>query len=254
MALLVHGLGAHSGWFEAFARQLKVRRIFAVSYDHVGFGKRRQEAFTSYTQWLDDLVRVFDYLKQTYTGKPVYVIGNSMGGLLSLVAAQYFQADGLVLLSPGFDGAPETFTWYYRAITILKAVVRPEMEVILPYDATLVTRDEGARAFINADEEGRFRVPGKYLLQLLHLSNAVKRTAHTVNAPVLMLTAGKDRIVHHKVNLRFFDKLTAPAKRHKHFADAWHDLMFDPQVDEVAEDVVEWMSQDGARQLTSGST
>src|SRR5271155_2430231 len=53
--LLVHGLGAHSGWFEALARRLKVRNLFVLSYDQVGFGKRRQEKFTSGKQWFDDL-------------------------------------------------------------------------------------------------------------------------------------------------------------------------------------------------------
>src|SRR6185437_4970546 len=193
VALLIHGLGAHSGWFEAFARQLKVRGIYAVSYDHSGFGKRHGHAFGGYTQWLDDLVRVFDYLKQQFPKKPIYVIGNSMGSLLALVAAQYMQPQGLVLLSPGFDGCPQTFTLGYRAITIVKAFLRPEMEVALPYDEALVTRDESARQFIRNDPEGHFRLPGKYLLELLKLSNAVKDTAQSLSMPVFMLTAGKDR-------------------------------------------------------------
>ena len=41
VALLVHGLGAHSGWFEAFASRLSAQGIFAMSYDQVGFGARR---------------------------------------------------------------------------------------------------------------------------------------------------------------------------------------------------------------------
>lgn len=252
VVLLIHGLGAHSGWFEAFARQLKVRRVYAISYDHIGFGKQRGRKFSGYTDWLDDLVRVFDYLRAANPSKPIYLVGNSMGALLSLVSVEYISPDGLVLLSPGFDGCPQTFTWLYRLVTIVKAVLRPDMEVALPYGADLCTRDEPTRVWINNDAEGRFMVPGKMLLALLKLSNATKHKTRTVKMPVLMMTAEHDRIVNNPINHAFFNKLVAPSKRTKHFDEAWHDLMFDPVIDEVADEVVHWMSEHTLEKLISG--
>ena len=252
VVLLVHGLGAHGGWFEAFARQLKVRRVYAISFDHIGFGQQRARRFNGYTDWLDDLVAVFDYLRDANPQKPIYLCGNSMGALLSLVATEYIQPDGLVLLSPGFDGAPKTFTPLYRVLTVIKALLKPEMEVALPYNADLVSRDLPTRQWITNDPEGRFRVPGKMLLALLKLSNAVKHKARTVKMPVLMLTAGKDSIVNTAVNVAFFEKLTAPSKHTKLYDDAFHDLMFDPVVDEVADEVVHWMSEHTLEKLISG--
>jgi alpha-beta hydrolase superfamily lysophospholipase len=252
VVLLIHGLGAHSGWFEAFARQLKVRRVYAVSYDHIGFGKQKGRPFSSYTNWLDDLVRVFDYLKETIPNKPIYLVGNSMGALLSLVSVEYISPSGLVLLSPGFDGCPQTFTTFYRISTVIKALLRPESEVALPYGADLCTRDEPTRAWINSDPEGRFKVPGKMLVALLKLSNAVKHKTGSVRMPVLMMTAGYDRIVNNPINNAFFSKLVAPSKRSRHFDEAWHDLMFDPVIDEVADEVVHWMSEHTLEKLISG--
>jgi alpha-beta hydrolase superfamily lysophospholipase len=252
VALLVHGLGAHSGWFEAFGRQLKVRRVYAVSFDHIGFGKQKEHGFSGYTDWLDDLVAVYDYLRETNPNKPIYLCGNSMGALLSLVATEHIEPDGLVLLSPGFDGAPQTFTMAYRVLTVVKALLRPDMEVTLPYNAELVSRDLPTRVWITNDPEGRFSVPGKMLLALLKLSNAVKHKARTVKMPVLMLTAGMDQIINTAVNVAFFEKLTAPAKRAKVYDEAFHDLMFDPVIDEVADEVVHWMSEHTLEKLISG--
>jgi acylglycerol lipase len=252
VVLLIHGLGAHSGWFEAFARQLKVRRVYAVSYDHIGFGKQRGRSFTGYTDWLDDLVRVFDYLRETIPNKPIYLAGNSMGALLSLVSIEHIEPNGLVLMSPGFDGCPQTFTNLYRIVTVIKALLKPDMEVALPYGVDLVSRDLPTREWITKDPEGRFMVPGKMLLALLKLSNAVKHKARTVKMPVLMMTSGMDRIVNNPVNFAFYEKLSAPSKRAKHFDEAWHDLMFDPMVDEVADEVVHWMSEHTLEKLISG--
>lgn len=175
-----------------------------------------------------------------------------MGALLSLVSAEHISPDGLVLLSPGFDGCPETFTWFYRISAVVKAYLRPEAEIALPYGADLVTRDVPTRAWITADPEGRFRVPGKMLIALLKLSNATKHKTRTVKMPVLMMTSGVDRIVNNPINNAFFNKLVAPSKKAKHFEEAWHDLMFDPQIDEVADEVVHWMSEHTLEKLISG--
>lgn len=188
-----------------------------------------------------------------------------MGALLSLVASVRgslttstnkfkfdIQPDGLVLLSPGFDGYPATFTWQFRIVTVIRALLNPEGLVTLPYGADLCTRDVSTRTWISNDPEGSFRVAGKYLLQLLKLSNATKHTSGIIESPVLMMTSGKDRIVNNPINFAFFKKLSAPEKKHKHFEEAWHDLMFDPQVDEVADEIVHWMSEHSVEKLING--
>lgn len=243
VALLVHGLGAHSGWFEALARQLKIRGFYSISYDLIGFGKRRNAPFWSYSQWLDDLIRIYDHLKEIHPDKQVYLMGNSMGGLLSLAATEFISPDGLVLFSPGFDGYPRTFTNRYRITTIVNALLRPEQEVGLPYGCDIVTRDQPTRNWIENDPDRRFRVPGKMMLELLKLSKNVLKNFKSMKAPVLMLTAGKDQIVSNSVNMTFFAALNAPHKKRIQFEDAWHDLMFDPVIDEVADEIVIWMDE-----------
>lgn len=252
VALLVHGLGAHSGWFEAFARQLKVRRIYAVSYDQAGFGKRSGETIDSYSTWIDDLVCVFDRVQSMMPGKPIYLVGNSMGALVSLCALPHIKPSGLVLLSPGFDGHPKTFTLAYRLFAVAKALINPQQEIALPYDASMITRDEATRNWINRDPEGRFQVPGKFAVELLKLSNSVKNATHSVSVPVLMMTSGCDRIVNNGINSAFFNRLEAPAKKHKHFPEAWHDLMFDPVLDEVADELTAWLPEHLSERLVSG--
>lgn len=240
---MVHGIGAHSAWFEAFARQLKVRRIYAVSYDQIGFGSRRDAQFDNHSQWIDELNCVFDYLRATAPDCPIYLVGNSMGGLLGYYSLQYIEPDGVVLLSPGLDGHPLTFTNWYRAVTVAKALLKPQMEIALPFGVDMVTRDENVRKWLLADPDRRFCVPGKMLLELLTLTNQIKGQRHSVAAPLLLMTAGQDRIVNNAVTQEFYDHLSAPSKRHIHYPDAWHDLMFDYVLDDLAQDFLDWTKQ-----------
>ncbi len=248
-ALLIHGLGAHSGWFEALGRRLKVRRMFAVAPDHLGFGKRRKESFTSFHQWLDDTVTAYNYVREKVGDKPIYLMGNSMGALVALKVASRIKPNGLVLFSPGFDGHPQTFDLFFRVQSVWTAMVSPETELALPYAPDLVTRDVGVRKWIEADSERRFKLPAKMLFELLMLSQDVQNRVRSAPCPVLMLTAGNEKIVNNKINDAVFERINAPSKQKHVFKDAWHDLMFDPVIDDLVERVNTWTAETAPEKL-----
>lgn len=243
-ALLVHGLGAHSGWFEALGRRLKVRRVFSLAYDQVGFGKRRQEAFTSQHQWYDDVVTGFNQLRNMIGDKPVFVMGNSMGAAVALkvVAERTVAPDGLILFSPGFEGHPSLFKLQYKALALISAFLHPEKEVLLPYDVDMITSDESVRAWLKGDPEMRFSPTGRMLLELLKLSLTLPKI-RAVGCPVFMLRPGTDAIVDARVSQKIFDRLQSPSKQEAVFETAGHDLMFDPAIDDVSDQVVAWMTR-----------
>ena len=243
-ALLVHGLGAHSGWFEGFGRRLKIRRVYTVAYDQVGFGRRRQQVFTSYNQWLDDINTAFDFVRATIGAKPLYIMGNSMGAAVALRAVSNgdISPKGIVLMSPGFDGHPSAFTLPFRVRALWQALTKPDTEIDLPYTTDLVTRDPSVRQSIKNDPESRFRLPARMLLELLKLTSDLASRSRSVRCPVLMLNAGVEKIVNTHTSDKLFNGLLCP-KRKKIYTEAWHDLMFDPCIDEMTNEVVSWIKE-----------
>lgn len=257
-ALLVHGLGAHSGWFEAMGRRLSQHGVLAVSYDHCGFGTRKHLPLRSYSQWVKELCQVYRQLQQM-NGQPVFLMANSMGALLSIAAMNvdpslFFGAGrsqsssgvmtplaGLAMFSPGFDGYPATFTLSYRLRAIFSALIQPKALVGLPYGPETISRDKYVQNWIANDPDHLPSVPGSMLLELLKLSKKVESVFPLrIDAPVLMLTAGVERIVNNRVNKKVFDKMVAPNKQWKQFDDAFHDLMFDTELDKIAQEVLQW--------------
>jgi acylglycerol lipase len=243
-AVLVHGLGAHSGWFEALGRRLRIRRIYSIAYDQVGFGKRKDEEFYSYNQWLTDLEIAFNYARNTVGDKPLYIMGNSMGAVVSARALSDHLIDpsGLVMFSPGFDGHPDVFTLPFRVKALWQAFREPESDVILPYAPELVTRDLAVRKWILNDPERRFTVPAKMLLELLKVTNDINKRAKQIVCPVMMFNAGMERIVNPRASEKFFNNLRS-AKERQVYQEAWHDLMFDPIIDDMSDHLVKWISQ-----------
>jgi len=251
-ALLVHGLGAHSGWFEAFGRRLKVRGIYAAAPDLIAFGKRKDRKFLTYDQWVQELIEVASFLRSLVVEKPLFLMGNSLGAVLALAAAKAINPDGLVLFSPGIDGYPGTFTLSYRLDAVMKALLKPDTLVPLPYNDHLISRDEGVKEWIGNDPDRRNEMPARMALELIRLTWNVSKNVNSLSFPVLMMTAGIDQIVNNESSKRFFKKLQCPRKTHRHFAESWHDLMFDPIIDQLADELIDWMSECAPEKATAG--
>lgn len=241
--LLVHGLGAHSGWFEAFASRLQQHNVFVLSYDQVGFGKRRNESFTSRQQWLDDVKVSFEYLQGCVGNIPVYVMGNSMGAVVALRAAPQLQPSGIALFSPGFDGHPKTFSIPYKLKAVALALAAPQTELTLPYTVSDITSSIKVREWLLEDPDRRFSVTAKMGLELLKLTIDTRAQAKVVPCPVFMATAQIEKIVDNSVSNKVFDQLEAPSKKRLHFQESWHDLMFDPFIDQLTGSVAQWMEE-----------
>jgi alpha-beta hydrolase superfamily lysophospholipase len=241
--VLVHGLGAHSGWFEAIARRLKVRGVYVVAYDQLGFGKRRTQKFTSHQQWLDDVHTVYAYVKEQIGNKPVYLGGNSMGAVVALAGVPGINPTGLVLFSPGFEGHKNAFTLGFRIKAIVQALMKPDVEICVPYSVDTVSRDEGVRQWISADPEKRFNVPGRMLLELLKLTRGLPKGYKQIHVPVLMMTSGHDEVVDTAVAYLAFEAFGPSKKMLLTYDEAWHDIMFDPVLDQAVDELTRWMSE-----------
>jgi alpha-beta hydrolase superfamily lysophospholipase len=146
------------------------------------------------------------------------------------------------MFSPGFDGHPEIFTLPFRVKALWQAMTAPESEVILPYSPELVTRDLGVRNWILNDPERRFTVPARMLLELLKITNDLSKRSKQIICPVVMFSAGIEKIVNPRASEKLFAGLTCVKDQHV-YKEAWHDLMFDPVIDEMSDHLAAWISQ-----------
>ncbi len=249
--MLVHGLGAHSGWFEALARRLKVKRIFSLAYDHVGHGKRATQVLMMKQQWLNDLKEAYEYLRETVGDRPIFVMGNSMGAVVALKALQEITPSGLVMFSPGFDGHPDMFKLSYRLRAMSTALIKPDKLLTLPYTTDQITREPQVRNWLANDPDRKFELSARMLLELLKLTQDTKSsTRRKLPCPIYMFTSGHETIVNNLVSEAIFERLNAPSKRKHSFPEAWHDLMFDPVLDELVQLLLTWIDEVSKEQLS----
>ncbi|MDD1617294.1 MAG: Alpha/beta hydrolase fold protein, partial [Methylococcaceae bacterium NSP1-2] len=117
--IALHGFNDYSHFFAAPAQYLSNIGIACFAYDQRGFGAAPNRGLwagqATYTYDLQVLVRL---LKQRYPNRPVYLLGESMGGAVIMTAmtqATMPAVDGIILSAPAL-WARDTMPWYQTSL------------------------------------------------------------------------------------------------------------------------------------------
>src|SRR5450830_623381 len=102
---VVHGYGEHGGRYRGLAEDMAVRGYAVHVYDLRGHGRSggRRGRLGRFTDYLDDTAVFLDAVRQEQPGRPLYLLGHSLGGLIAAAYVEDRPADGLaglILSSP----------------------------------------------------------------------------------------------------------------------------------------------------------
>ena len=122
--VLSHGYAEQIGRYEHVLKPLTVNRFAIYAADHRGHGKSDGERalIDRFDRYVDDLDLVVNRARQEQGGKPCYLVGHSMGGLIALryALAHPDKIDALVLSGGsafGLDaaGTDQRQVWSHHA-------------------------------------------------------------------------------------------------------------------------------------------
>ena len=150
--LLLHGLGEHSGRYEAVGDQLAAAGIAVTAFDHQGNGASdgRRGDVPAWSAFHDDVEDRLREVRREAGEGPVALSGHSMGGLMALgyVLTARPGPDLLVLSSPGLaDALPR---WKHALAAILGRLV-PGVTVANGVPGEVLSRDPAVAAAYAAD-------------------------------------------------------------------------------------------------------
>lgn len=106
VVVLVHGTYVHSGFYHRWASHLAGHGYAVMGFDMRGWGQSqgrgRRGFVTDFADYQDDLKLAYQQAQSRYPELPVYVQGESLGGLVALLATAEgrIQPDGLILNAP----------------------------------------------------------------------------------------------------------------------------------------------------------
>ncbi len=257
VVLGLHGFGDHSGnAFEVPAPLLNARGVALYAYDQRGFGAAPHRGYWAGTPTLvSDAVAAARLVRARHPGVPLFMMGESMGVAVLLVAATSPEpppADGYVLLAPAVRGRASMGAFAARAMDVLSWVI-PAVAFYGSSPGFAPTDNDDAMERWSRDPLTlkQFRVD--VLRGLVDLMDEAVAAAPRFRSPALILYGAKDKLVAGAPVRRMLRALPDEAPhRIAYYPDGHHLLLRDRNRAVVAEDIASWLLRPDAP-LPSGA-
>jgi len=243
IVLLVHGLGAHTARWDFLADFFAAREIASYAIELKGFGQtpdRPRGHIDSFNIWRQNILALLAAIKRQNPGLKVFILGESLGGLVSFLIADKFA--GQVLISPAFANAMKFPLTAY--LTLLNNILfNPRKTIPVPFTAEMCTRDAAYQKVMN-DNPDELRVASvKLLINTLFAQLGAKRWGNQLKTPTLFLLAGHDLLVDANASRAAFRGLAAPDKTKIEYPEMYHALSIEQGREKVFADILAWLDK-----------
>jgi alpha-beta hydrolase superfamily lysophospholipase len=245
--LLFHGWSDHGGRWAATGARLRDAGLAAYLVDLRGHGRSGgpRGHLSRFSQLLGDL-QAFRRAVRGRTAAPQVILGHSFGGLVALRYLETQPADppAATVVSSPWLGLPHAPPAWKRYVARLLADLWPTLRIGAGIDSDHLCRDHAVNAAWAADAACHdLMTPGAWA-EIQWAQRAVAHDGHRIECPVLFLLAGEDRIVDAHLARAFADGLKAPVEV-RWYAEMYHEILNDPQGDDVVADIVTYLGKQG---------
>lgn len=244
--ILAHGYDEHSGRYQHFADHCTARGYAVYAVDHWGHGKSQGingfvPAFSVYHDGIDQLLMV---LPDTVKNLPRFLVGHSLGGLISATHLLDHQSEfmGAVLSGPAIKAAEEPSA-LLKFISRILSRIMPKLGVIA-LDAAGVSRDPAVVADYLADPlvSGR-KISARLGHEMMNNMNMVQQQAGRITLPLLLLHGGDDRLTAPAGSTYLYDHVGSQQKAIKIYPGLFHEIFNEPEQAMVLTDMTDWLDQ-----------
>ncbi|MBQ6246774.1 MAG: lysophospholipase [Kiritimatiellae bacterium] len=240
--VIVHGLANHHGLYDEFVKPFGGHGIAVYRYDARGHGRSegRRGYVKSYWEMVDDLRAVVALAKKERPGKPVYVLGHSMGGHVSALHGTKYpgEASGYILCAGVLRYHFMNFGWLPRPED-------PESE-ISPVDAAYGTLHlpgwKELSTFSAEGDDGTLKSISVSILNAFTEGIAyLKKNCKSFTDPVLVLTGNNDMCVSPQDAIDFYQETGSTDRSLRIYAGVGHFLMAEEKGHMIAPEIITWI-------------
>ena len=243
--IIAHGYAEHSGRYERLAQRLVAEGYAVYALDHRGHGQSggKRSSVRVFREYVDDLVRFIDRVRETRPNPPRFLFGHSMGGLiaLQLVLEHPEKVEGVAVTGALLENAVPVPPLLERAASVVSAVA-PDLPV-QELKAEDVSRDPAVVQAYKDDPlvyHGKVRARLGY--ELLRAGPYVLGRAHNIELPVLVQHGTADKLAAVAGVRAFYDALGSADKTLELYDGAYHEILNDYGHEKVIDDLVAWFN------------
>ena len=249
VVLALHGFDDSRDAWEYPAPAFTAAGMAVFAPDQRGFGAAPERGrWAGVPAMQSDAFAGIRQLRARYPGVPLFVMGESMGGALTMTLAASGQAppvDGWVLLAPAVWGREQQGIALSSGLWLVSSVA-PDLQVTGGEVPLRVMASDNREALIRLAQDPLTirRTRFDTLRGLTDLMDAAQAAAPGLPANTLALYGAHDALVPPEATARAWAAM-APDVRRGYYPNGYHLLMRDKARDKVIGDVIAWMGDPG---------
>jgi acylglycerol lipase len=244
--LVVHGLAEHCGRYMNVVNHFVPLGYAVYGLDHIGHGKSEGtrvyvERFAEYT---DTLKIYFDMIRKEQPGKPIFLVGHSMGGLIVAVYLLEHQDE---LAGAVLSGALVKMSGDISPMVVfmgkLLSTLTPKAG-LMALDAKGVSRDPAVvQAYVNDPLVYTGKMTARLAAELIKAVQRVSDEAAKITLPLLIVQGSEDKLVDPAGAKLLYDSVSSVDKTLKIYEGFYHEVFNEPEHEQVLGDVEAWLTQ-----------
>ncbi len=247
LVLIVHGYAEHSGRYRHVVEALVNAGYGVHTLDHRGHGK--SEGLRAYVEAIDllvsDLRRFIGMIRSEHPNHLFYVLGHSMGALISFNYALRHQdtLNGMILSAlPIHPNANIPDSVVKIAYALNNFVPRLALARTVPPE--YLSRDPAVTEAYKNDPlnyTGLMRV--RTGISIDQAAQTAIRDMSSITIPTLFLHGGADRIARPSGSETAYAQISSVDKMLKIYPNLYHEIFNEPEKETVLNDMIGWLNQ-----------
>lgn len=246
--LVVHGLGEHSGRYGNVVDHFVPLGYAVYALDHIGHGK--SEGAREFVQGFDDFTETLTIFRKMVTGwqvgKPLFLLGHSMGGLIAAYYLLDHQAHfkGAIISAPAVK-VGESVSQSTITLGKILSKLAPKAGV-LALDVNGISKDPAVvQAYVDDPLVFHGKTPARLAAEMLTAMMRVTAEVGKIRLPFIVVQGSLDTLVEPSGAQMLYDQASATDKTFKLYEGLYHEVFNEPERQQVLQDVEDWLAAHG---------
>ena len=248
VVVIAHGAGEHSRRYEHVARRLVDAGYAVYALDHRGHGlsKGRRALVDRMDRVIADVRTLVGRAAAENPGRPLFLLGHSMGGTIGIAFAARHQQELAGLALSGPVAVLEAASPALRVIASVLSTLTPGLGVFA-VDASLVSRDpEVVRAYREDPLVFHGKLPARTVAELAAAVGRFPAEVPTIRLPLLVMHGTEDALAPVAGATMVHERAASGDKTLKLYEGLYHEILNEPERQTVLDDLLSWLDDRSA--------
>jgi acylglycerol lipase len=248
VVVIAHGAGEHSGRYEHVARRLVDAGYAVYALDHRGHGRSagRRALVDRMDRAIADVRTLVGRAASENPGRPLFLLGHSMGGTISIAFAARHQDELAGLALSGPVAVLEAASPAMRVVASVLSTLTPNLGVF-GVDPSLVSRDpEVVRAYRDDPLVFHGKLPARTVAELAAAVGRFPAEVPHIRLPLIVMHGTKDALAPVAGATMVHERAASTDKTLRLYEGLYHEILNEPEKQTVLDDLLSWLDDRSA--------